>query len=95
MMPTISVVFESLLPTFDGDEVLPAGIVTSQSGAGGGWRLVGCPEEVTLRDVFRAVEPEQQRPQGAADTKDGPHADTDFAQGPCPHRNQRQPLAYQ
>ena len=36
-----------------------AGIVTSQPGAGGGWRLVGCPDEVTLRDVFRAVEPEQ------------------------------------
>ena len=36
-----------------------AGIVTSQPGAGGGWRLVDCPEAVTLRDVFRAVEPEQ------------------------------------
>lgn len=35
-----------------------AGIVTSQPGTGGGWRLVGCPDTVTLRDVLRAVEPE-------------------------------------
>lgn len=36
-----------------------AGIVASHSGAGGGWRLTGRPEAITLCDVFRAVESEQ------------------------------------
>ncbi|HVA91008.1 MAG TPA: Rrf2 family transcriptional regulator [Chloroflexota bacterium] len=33
-----------------------ARLVTSQGGNGGGWRLVGDPEAITLRDVYRAVE---------------------------------------
>ncbi len=33
-----------------------AHLVVSQPGAGGGWRLVGAPEAITLCDVFRAVE---------------------------------------
>lgn len=32
-----------------------AGLVTSQPGPGGGWRLTRNPDEITLRDVFRAV----------------------------------------
>jgi Rrf2 family protein len=35
-----------------------AGLVTSQPGPGGGWRLTRPPEEITLRDVYRAVEHE-------------------------------------
>ena len=35
-----------------------ARLVTSQGGNGGGWRLVGAPEAITLRDVYRAVENE-------------------------------------
>lgn len=35
-----------------------ARLVTSQGGNGGGWRLVGNPEAITLRDVYRAVEDE-------------------------------------
>lgn len=48
-----------------------AGIVTSQPGSGGGWRLAGPPTAITLCDVFRAVESEQvlplhpRSPQGA------------------------------
>jgi Rrf2 family protein len=34
-----------------------AGIVESQGGHGGGWRLVGPAERTTLLDVLRAVEP--------------------------------------
>jgi Rrf2 family protein len=33
-----------------------ARLVTSQGGNGGGWRLVGDPEAITLCDVYRAVE---------------------------------------
>jgi Rrf2 family protein len=33
-----------------------AGLVTSQPGPGGGWTLVRPPDEITLRDVYRAVE---------------------------------------
>lgn len=33
-----------------------AGLVISQPGTGGGWRLVGAPGSITLREVFRAVE---------------------------------------
>lgn len=36
-----------------------AGLVISQPGTGGGWRLVGAPEAITLRDVFRAVETDE------------------------------------
>lgn len=32
-----------------------AGLVTSQPGPGGGWRLVRAPEAITLRDVYEAV----------------------------------------
>lgn len=35
-----------------------ARLVTSQGGNGGGWRLVGDPAAITLRDVYRAVEDE-------------------------------------
>ena len=35
-----------------------AGLVTSQPGPGGGWRLTHSPEEITLRDIYRAVEHE-------------------------------------
>lgn len=35
-----------------------ARLVTSQGGYGGGWRLVGDSEAITLRDVYRAVEDE-------------------------------------
>jgi Rrf2 family protein len=35
-----------------------AGLVTSQPGPGGGWRLTRPAAEVTLRDVYRAVEPD-------------------------------------
>ncbi len=35
-----------------------AGLVTSQPGPGGGWRLNRRPEAITLRDAYRAVEPE-------------------------------------
>ncbi len=33
-----------------------AGLVTSQPGVGGGWRLSGKPEEITLADIYRAVD---------------------------------------
>jgi len=33
-----------------------AGLVASQPGVGGGWRLVRKPESITLLEVFRAVE---------------------------------------
>ncbi|GAC1395073.1 MAG: Rrf2 family transcriptional regulator [Chloroflexota bacterium] len=36
-----------------------AGLVTSQGGNGGGWRLALGPEAITLRDVYRAVEDER------------------------------------
>jgi len=32
-----------------------AGLVTSQPGPGGGWRLVRAPDAITLRDVYEAV----------------------------------------
>ncbi len=35
-----------------------ARLVTSQGGNGGGWRLVGDPQAITLRDVYCAVEDE-------------------------------------
>ena len=35
-----------------------AGLVTSQPGPGGGWRLNRRPEAITLRDAYRAVEPD-------------------------------------
>ena len=35
-----------------------AGLVASQPGPGGGWRLTRAPERITLRDVYRAVDPE-------------------------------------
>jgi Rrf2 family protein len=35
-----------------------AGLVASQPGPGGGWRLSRTPGEITLRDVYRAVESE-------------------------------------
>lgn len=35
-----------------------AGLVVSQPGPGGGWRLVRGPEQITLLDIFRAVEGE-------------------------------------
>lgn len=33
-----------------------AGLVTSQPGAGGGWKLTRRPETITLLDVYQAVE---------------------------------------
>jgi Rrf2 family protein len=33
-----------------------AGLVVSQSGVGGGWRLLRTPETITLLDVYRAVD---------------------------------------
>jgi len=39
-----------------------AGLVTSQPGPGGGWRLSRPPAEITLRDVYRAIE--EDRPRG-------------------------------
>ncbi|GHO46242.1 Rrf2 family transcriptional regulator [Ktedonospora formicarum] len=33
-----------------------AGLVTSQPGVGGGWRLLRAPETITLLDVYRAVD---------------------------------------
>jgi Rrf2 family protein len=33
-----------------------AGLVTSQPGPGGGWRLTRPPAEITLRDVYRAID---------------------------------------
>ena len=36
-----------------------AGLVTSQTGAAGGSRLARSPSEITLRDVYRAVEPRE------------------------------------
>jgi Rrf2 family protein len=33
-----------------------AGIVTSRPGVGGGWVLNGCPDEITLADVWRVVQ---------------------------------------
>lgn len=35
-----------------------AGLVTSQPGPGGGWRLTRAPEDITLSDIYRAVERE-------------------------------------
>ena len=35
-----------------------AGLVTSQPGPGGGWRLLRRPDDISLRDVYRAVEAE-------------------------------------
>ncbi len=35
-----------------------AGLVTSQPGPGGGWKLTRSPETITLRDIYRAVEHE-------------------------------------
>lgn len=35
-----------------------AGLVVSQPGPGGGWRLVRSPDQITLLDIFRAVEGE-------------------------------------
>ena len=48
-----------------------AGLVTSQPGPGGGWRLNRRPDAITLRDAYRAVEPDPlfalpQRPPSAA-----------------------------
>lgn len=37
-----------------------AGLVRSQGGAGGGWRLARDAETITLRDVYRAVEEEDE-----------------------------------
>ena len=37
-----------------------AGLVRSQGGAGGGWRLAREAETITLRDVYRAVEEEDE-----------------------------------
>lgn len=36
-----------------------AGMVRSQEGSGGGWRLARAPERITLLDVYRAVEKEK------------------------------------
>jgi Rrf2 family protein len=36
-----------------------AGLVTSQTGATGGTRLARAPGDVTLRDVYRAIEPRE------------------------------------
>ncbi len=36
-----------------------AGLVTSQGGNGGGWRLSQDPEKITLCDVYQAVEDER------------------------------------
>jgi Rrf2 family protein len=35
-----------------------AGLVRSQSGPGGGWQLVAPARRISLRDVYRAVDPE-------------------------------------
>jgi len=35
-----------------------AGLVASQSGPGGGWRLLRRPDDISLRDVYKAVEAE-------------------------------------
>lgn len=35
-----------------------AGLVTSQPGPGGGWKLTRSPESINLRDIYRAVEHE-------------------------------------
>lgn len=37
-----------------------AGLVRSQGGAGGGWRLAREAKTITLRDVYRAVEEEDE-----------------------------------
>jgi Rrf2 family protein len=37
-----------------------AGIVESRIGAGGGWSLLRDPEELTLLDILRAVEPQNE-----------------------------------
>jgi len=37
-----------------------AGLVRSQGGAGGGWRLARDAEAITLRDVYHAVEKDDQ-----------------------------------
>ena len=39
-----------------------ARLVTSQGGNGGGWRLVGEPSEISLSDVYSAVEDDQLFP---------------------------------
>ena len=49
-----------------------AGLVSSQPGPGGGWRLTRSPAEITLCDVYRAVE---QEPSLAPQTPEA---------GPCP-----------
>ncbi len=33
-----------------------AGLVTSQAGSGGGWKLLRKPEQITLLDAYKAVE---------------------------------------
>jgi Rrf2 family protein len=37
-----------------------AGIVESKTGVGGGWLLVANPERITLLDILRAVEPQNE-----------------------------------
>ena len=37
-----------------------AGIVKSKPGVGGGWSLVVAPERLTLLDILRAVEPQNE-----------------------------------
>src|SRR4051812_2503442 len=37
-----------------------AGIVDSKTGAGGGWSLLVDPERITLLDILRAVEPQDE-----------------------------------
>jgi Rrf2 family protein len=37
-----------------------AGIVDSKSGVGGGWSLLVDPEQITLLDILRAVEPQSE-----------------------------------
>ncbi len=52
---TNPVVIRRILGTLRG-----AGLVTSQGGNGGGWRLAREGEAITLRDVYRAVEDESE-----------------------------------
>lgn len=35
-------------------------LVTSQGGNGGGWKLAQCAEKITLQDIYRAVEEEDE-----------------------------------
>ncbi len=44
-----------------------ARLVTSQTGPGGGWTLLRAPEDISLRDVYRAME---ERPLFALHTKE-------------------------